>query len=102
MIPPAAGQIRFKCPSCQKGLMVKEQLAGKRVACPNCKKPVVVPVARAVPAKAEKVDVEDLASSLLAAAAAQGEAAIPTPKIEMICPFCDAELQFDESLAGKQ
>lgn len=35
--------IKFSCPHCNKGLSVKEQLAGKKGICPECKKVVVIP-----------------------------------------------------------
>lgn len=36
--------IRFKCPTCDKPLGVKDHLAGKRVACPKCKAALTIPV----------------------------------------------------------
>lgn len=40
-----AAFISFVCPSCQKPLKVKGELAGKRGKCPNCQNAVVVPSA---------------------------------------------------------
>src|SRR5215475_3022416 len=39
--------IPFPCPSCGKGLQVKEELAGNKLACPHCRQPLSVPTAPA-------------------------------------------------------
>jgi len=53
--------ITFTCPSCQKKLSVKDELAGKRVKCPGCGKAIAVPAsakatlaARTKPGAAER------------------------------------------------
>src|SRR5262245_15548883 len=94
--------IRFKCPSCQKALVVREQYAGKRVPCPSCKKPIVIPAPTA-----HAADVEALALAALSDAAAAAEkkaapAAAPAPPIEMTCPYCGEPIKFDASLGGQQ
>lgn len=35
--------LKFSCPSCQKGIAGKPELAGKTVPCPHCKTPILVP-----------------------------------------------------------
>lgn len=104
--------IRFKCTSCQKALVVKDHLAGKRVACPACKKPVVVPAAQpaAVPAapQAPPVDVEAIAAAALAEddnkkkAEEQKAAPKATGTIDFVCDYCDAQLKLPVDLAGKK
>lgn len=95
--------VRFKCTNCKKGLVVKDHLAGKRVACPVCKTPVVVPVPQAPP-----VDVEALAAAALAEddnkSKQQEQAAAPKASgtIDFVCQFCDAELKLPAGLAGKK
>ena len=87
--------IKFKCPSCQKPLSVKDHLAGKKAACPVCKKPMTIPSPVAAAA-----ELEDLAASALAddpkpapaAVAKTGGAPAPLPTVDFSCPFCDAEL----------
>lgn len=90
--------IRFKCPHCQKSLSVKDEFAGKKGSCPACKKGLTIPAPASVAA-----DVEDLAAAALreekpAAAQAPKSAA----KVDFTCPHCDAQVQFDEAVAGKQ
>jgi serine/threonine protein kinase len=41
--------ITFTCASCRKKLVVKEELAGKRVQCPGCRQPALVPPAAGRP-----------------------------------------------------
>ncbi len=94
--------IRFKCPNpeCRKSLAVKEQFAGKRVACPACKKPVKVPAPVSAPA-----DVEDVAAAAFAddGPARQQAAASPqTHTIDFTCDYCDAELHLPATESGKQ
>jgi len=92
--------IRFKCPNCQKGLSVKDHLAGKKANCPACKQSLTIPAPLSEPA-----NFEDLAASALAdepAAAAAAAAAQEAKTIFMRCAFCDEEVQFSAALAGKQ
>lgn len=94
--------IRFKCTHCQKGLVVKDHLSGKRVACPVCKKAVVVPAPAAPPE-----DVEALAAAALAEEDNKSkpqEKAAPksTGTINFTCSYCDAELHLSVELAGKK
>jgi hypothetical protein len=35
--------ISLSCPSCDRGLKVKDELAGRRIKCPGCGKPIAVP-----------------------------------------------------------
>ena len=44
--------IKFKCPHCQRGLSVKEHLAGKTAKCPACKKALKIPAPVSSPADA--------------------------------------------------
>ncbi|MBM4068512.1 MAG: hypothetical protein FJ271_06150 [Planctomycetes bacterium] len=108
--------IRFKCTSCQKGLVVKDHLGGKRVACPACKKPVIVPAAQPAtqPAAAPPApqlrpeEVEALAAAALAEEdnkkKAEEAKAAPKPSgtIDFTCDFCDAQLKLPLDLAGKK
>ncbi len=95
--------IRFKCPNCQKGLVVKDELAGKKVKCPACKGPVTIPAPIAPPA-----DLEDFAAAALASdgAAAKKEAAPEKPKeaqpIKFTCDFCGEVVEAPAAEAGKR
>jgi hypothetical protein len=93
--------IRFKCPHCQRGLSVKDHLAGKQAPCPACKQVVTIPTAVAA-APAGPVDIEALA----AAALADEPKPAPPPEdkrtIDFACPHCDAPLKIAIALAGKQ
>ena len=44
--------ITFSCPSCDKSLKVKDELAGKRFRCPECGNPLAVPASRRASASA--------------------------------------------------
>src|SRR5438876_11058813 len=95
--------IRFKCPHCQKGLVVKEQMAGKKAACPACKKVLSVPALRSRPA-----DLEEFAAAALSDAGPAtpkttpaAEAADGAP-IETVCPYCDTRVTFAAEMGGKQ
>jgi hypothetical protein len=93
--------IRFKCPHCQRGLSVKDHLAGKRAACPACKQVVSIPAAvGATPAAA--ADIESLAAAALADDPKPVEVPEDTRTIEFPCPYCDAPLKIGIALAGKQ
>jgi hypothetical protein len=89
--------IKFKCPHCQKGLSVKDHLAGKRAACPACKKVLSIPAPTAAAA-----DVEALAAAALADEPAPTEAAAPPATVDVTCPFCDEAVHFSAELGGKQ
>ncbi len=80
--------IPVKCTGCQASFSVKDELAGKRVACPKCKTALVIP--NAPPAAAKPTGT---------AAAPQGLK--PTAKIPVKCQACGAAMQVDASLAGK-
>lgn len=41
--------VKLSCPSCGKGLKVKEELAGQRARCPYCKAPITIPEAAPAP-----------------------------------------------------
>lgn len=107
--------LRFKCPNpaCQKPLVVKEQLAGKRVACPACKKPLLVPAPVAAPADVESLAADALSDKPVAAANGQngnGHASAPVatatdaPKntIDFDCDFCGDPVSMPLDMAGKQ
>src|SRR5262245_60284402 len=97
--------IRLKCPNakCQKVLVVKDELAGKRVRCPACKTSVSVAAPIAPPA-----DLEAFAAAAFseepAAQKAAAEAAAPksTQTIDFNCYYCDAELHLPAEQGGKQ
>ncbi len=105
--------IKFQCPNCRQGLVVKDHLAGKKGPCPKCQKVITVPAASmpSVPAApsgdgkangppAAPVDLEAQAAALLSDA----PAAAPTgpTSIDFNCPMCDAELHLGVELAGKK
>jgi hypothetical protein len=89
--------IRFKCPHCRKPLGVKDNQAGKRVACPVCKKAVVIPAPRAQPA-----DLEAFAAAALADPAAETKPEPSNQTIDFTCPFCDEDVKVAFELGGKQ
>jgi hypothetical protein len=97
--------IRLKCPSatCQKVLIVKEELAGKRVRCPACKTSVSVPAPIAPPP-----DLEAFAAAAFtedpAAKAAPASAPPPASSqtIDFTCDYCEAQLHLPGDQGGKQ
>ncbi len=90
--------IRVRCSGCKKIFSVKDHLAGKRVACPVCKNPLVIPAPRSKP-----VDVEALAAAALAGFEKEEEETNQQPTtIDMNCPFCDEDIQFDVDSNGKR
>jgi hypothetical protein len=94
--------IKFKCPHCQRGLSIKDHLAGKKAACPACKLVINIPApVSATPAA--PVDIESLAAAALADEP-KPAAAVPedTRTIDFPCPYCDAPLKIGMALAGKQ
>jgi hypothetical protein len=88
--------IKFKCPHCQRGLSVKEHLAGKTAKCPACKKALKIPAPGSSPA-----DAEELAMSVLKDKPAEAPAEEPKT-IDFACPQCDEPVQAPAELAGKQ
>ena len=40
--------IKFKCPFCDRPLIVKDELAGKKGPCPGCKKVVTIPISNLI------------------------------------------------------
>jgi hypothetical protein len=98
--------IRFKCPNakCQKVLVVKDELAGKRAKCPICKQSVSIPAPVSAPAPA---DLEAFAAAAFAADTAEKKAAAAAPPpetrtIDFTCNYCDAELHLPAEMGGKQ
>lgn len=53
--------VKLICPSCGKGLKVKEELAGQRARCPHCKAPITIP--EAAPAPAGGVDWQSIVTT---------------------------------------
>src|SRR5262245_40630046 len=110
--------IRFKCPNpgCQKALSVKDEAAGKKLACPICKKSFTVPVPRAAPGPAPKpaapvptaADLEDIAAAALAGGPGDGAAkaaagpAKEAGTIDFTCDYCDTALHLPAEMAGKK
>lgn len=115
--------IKFSCPSCNKALAVKEDLAGKQGRCPNCKQVIVIPTAQASgiagrtttgeavpkatgkPAERKtsggsKVDLESLAAEVLVEK--KQEAPAEPQTVTFTCPWCDSEVTYSAELAGKQ
>src|SRR3989442_287090 len=97
--------IRFKCPHCQKALVVKDEVAGKKGACPACKQAVQIPV------PVSQAEAESLAISMFAdSPAPQAEAqATPVPEaasangtIDFDCPMCGDPIKLSAELGGKQ
>ena len=90
--------IKFNCPHCNKEFNVKDSLAGKRAGCPACRKTLTVPAPTSRPA-----DVEEFAAAALADhAEAAAEPAPPQQQVEFVCSYCDAKVQVNAELAGKQ
>jgi hypothetical protein len=91
--------IAFKCPNCQKGYKVKDELAGRSVVCTACKARIRVPApiaSGAVPShEAESLAVEALADEPIVDAA-------PADFIEMECPQCMEQVKFEARFGGKQ
>lgn len=92
--------IAIKCPHCQTGYSLKDDLAGKRVTCRTCRKPFPVPAPVAAPANPADAD------AMAAAAFADEQPppavkAVETAAIKVKCPHCDFENSFEASLAGK-
>ncbi len=106
--------IRFKCPSCQKNLVVRDELAGKRVSCPSCKKPAAVPApvgqiadleALAAAAFGDEPAPAPLGATPIAAtpnAAGDAAARSAAATIDLTCPYCDEAVKFPADQAGKQ
>src|SRR5439155_24176779 len=113
--------IRFKCPHCKKGLVVKEQMAGKKAACPACKKVLSVPATVSAPADLEAFAAAALADQPVTPppqtdgksdgkvdgktnGRTDGAAppSAPAPAIEFNCEFCDTRLKFDADMGGKK
>ena len=113
--------IRFKCPHCKKGLVVKEQMAGKKAACPACKKVLSVPATVSAPADLEAFAAAALADQPVTPppqtdGKSDGKAdgktngrtdgaappSAPAPAIEFNCEFCDTRLKFDADMGGKK
>jgi DNA-directed RNA polymerase subunit M/transcription elongation factor TFIIS len=116
--------IKFSCPSCNKALAVKEDLAGKQGRCPNCKQVIVIPTAQASgiagrtttadsvpkpakkpaaerkPSGGSKVDLESLAAEVLVEK--KQEAPAEPQTVTFTCPWCDSEVTYSAELAGKQ
>jgi hypothetical protein len=91
--------IRFKCPNpeCQKPLVVKDHLAGKKLACPHCKKTMTIRAPVSKPA-----NVEDLAAHLLADRPPPTAEIKAPAAIKMTCQWCGEDVSFSADLGGKQ
>jgi hypothetical protein len=50
--------IRLRCPTCEKNLLVKPELAGRLVLCPGCKTKLKVPAADAEPEAEPELEAE--------------------------------------------
>ncbi|MCS6852922.1 MAG: hypothetical protein NZ700_17315 [Gemmataceae bacterium] len=117
--------IKFHCPHCKTGLVVKANLAGRRGQCPKCKQPVTIPASGAPPADVEgsaaaalrerpapaaKAPPEKADRPVKAPASGQGESKAPESapppaapsRIDFRCPQCDEPVQAEVALAGKQ
>ncbi len=96
--------IRLKCPNakCQKVLVVKDELAGKRVRCPACKTSVSVGAPVAAPADLEDFAARAFSEDPVAPKAAAATAPKPTGTIDFNCFYCDAELHLPAEQGGKQ
>ncbi|MFL5330444.1 MAG: hypothetical protein ACJ8C4_16195 [Gemmataceae bacterium] len=99
--------IAFACPQCKKSFKVKDELAGKKVACTQCKNIMVVP-AKPLPLE----DQHALEAAAIAAlgveerAATNGSATHPAATAEgavsLECPFCFETVEFSADKAGKK
>ncbi len=102
--------IRMKCPECNKAFRVKDDLAGKKVACPGCKHVLAVPegvpsepvkAAQEAVKEAEQFELETMAAQALQEHQLKQQEAAPQ-FVEFICPQCDEKLKLSADLAGKQ
>lgn len=102
--------IKITCPHCKRGMLVPEQLAGKRGRCKACQHILTVPKLPesnpppAEPAKPEApspVDVEAEAAALFTDELKPPEPA-EVKTIDFNCPYCDEPIQLSADLAGKR
>lgn len=91
--------IAFSCPQCGKGYRVKDELAGKPVACKECAAPMRVPAPVAAPAVPHH-EAESVAEAALKEAPAEPDS--PPDEIEFECPNCIESVKIDAKFAGKQ
>ncbi len=92
--------IAFQCPKCQTSLKVRDDMAGKRVACKGCKGAINVP-RLATPvhdhAAAEAAAMDALADAPAADATTDGD-----DTFQAECPNCLEAVTFPLKMAGKQ
>jgi hypothetical protein len=112
--------IKITCPNCKRGMLVPENLAGKKGRCKACQHILTVPKLAAtnspaaeaakpeasVPAKPPappraSADVEAEAAALFADEPKPAES-VEVKLIDLNCPFCDEAIQFPIDLAGKR
>ncbi len=92
--------IKFKCPSCEAALSVKDDsLAGRKIGCPKCKKLVVIPKPASAAAPAE--DVEALAAAALGEPKSDPATVQESETFEFECPQCGEPIKMARDFAGK-
>jgi hypothetical protein len=107
--------IKITCPHCKRGMIVPEQLAGKKGRCKACKQILTVPSLSATgstqaeappkdspPPQPSTTDVEAEAAALFADEPKQVEEPVETGTVDLNCPYCDEAIQFSADLAGKR
>jgi tetratricopeptide (TPR) repeat protein len=92
--------IRIRCPNpkCRKPLGVKDELAGRKVACPACKHRLVIPVPKAAPANLEEFATQALSDEPKPAT----KPVAPPQTVDFNCPYCDEALHLQAEFAGTQ
>ncbi len=107
--------IKITCPHCKRGMLVPEQMAGKKGRCKACKQILTVPELTAIaPLQADvpspeppspshpAADVETEAAALFADEPKPVEKPVDTRTVDLNCPYCDEAIHFPADLAGKR
>src|SRR5262249_216281 len=89
--------IKFNCPHCNQAFSVSDDRAGKKAQCSSCKQVFVIPFPKSQPA-----DLEAFAAAAFGDQPAMEEPVQEQAQIEFVCSYCDAKVQVNAELAGKQ
>jgi hypothetical protein len=111
--------IKITCPHCKRGMLVPENLAGKKGRCKACQQMLTVPALPSANASATEqvppaapttkpaapprpsADVDAEAAALFADEPKPVEP-VEVKTIDLNCPFCDEPIQLPAELAGKR